>query len=428
MNQTKILQHLGCLLFLIQISHSQVGISTTTPEAALDIVSTNDGLLIPRVALTNTTTSTITTPIKSELVYNTASVGDVTPGYYYWETTPTVASDRWIRLVTTGSDWSITGNTGTTAGTHFIGTTDAQDFRIKTGVGGVNRWNISNTNNGQLQSYSLGTAAVPTYSWQTDSDIGIFSPSADILGFATNGLERARVEADGDIGIGTTSASYKLSVRHDQDGYGVMSVDNATAGGFSGVYLLQGTSYRGHIGYVNTGGVSTFGGKGSYQLASGNRHMLFSTNSGAETYLERMIIAQDGRVGINTNPTNATTTIQPTSNLQVNGSVAIGVIRVTVGAGNVTYTVPSTISKLVLDASGASTLTVELPDPTTCTGRLISVSRGTGTKTITIDPIGANNIQNLDGTITNTTSLPAHSAAGAGINIQFWSDGVNWYR
>jgi hypothetical protein len=31
-----------------------------------------------------------------------------------------------------GSGWSLTGNAGTTAGTNFIGTTDAQDFMVKT--------------------------------------------------------------------------------------------------------------------------------------------------------------------------------------------------------------------------------------------------------------------------------------------------------
>lgn len=304
MNQTKLLQYIGCLILLMQMSYSQVGIGTTTPEAALDVFSSTDGLLIPRVALTNTSTATIVTPIKSELVYNTASVGDVTPGYYYWETTPTVASDRWIRLVASGSDWSINGNAGTTAGTHFIGTTDNTDIRIKTGSTPTDRWNISHTNNGQLQSYSLGTAAIPTYSWQTDPNTGVFSPSADVLGFATNGLERARIEADGDVGIGTASASHKLSVRYDQDGAGVMSVDNATAGGFSGVYFLQSTAYRGHIGYVNTGGASGFGGKGFYQLASGDRPMVFSVGTvGSELFLERMRIDQIGNVGIGLVPT-----------------------------------------------------------------------------------------------------------------------------
>ena len=414
------------LFFINALCFAQVGIGTTSPQGALEIISTTDGLLIPKVALSSTTTATIITPTKAEIVYNTATAGDVTPGYYYWETTPDVVSDRWLRLTSnTNNDWSINGNTGTTAGTHYIGTSNAQDLRFKTN--NTDRLNISNAT-GQLQSYSLGSAAIPTYSWQTDNDTGIFSPGADIVAITSVGLERMRVEADGDVAIGATLASNKLHVVNNADGAGVMRVDNGTAGGFSGLYFFQGANYRGHIGYVNTGGTSGFGGKGAYQLASGNRPILFSTALGSELYSERMIIAQDGSVGINTNPLNASTTIQPTSTLQVNGSIAVGIVRVTAGAGPLSYTVPSTVSKIVFDASGTNTLTVVLPDPATCAGRMISISRGTGTKIVTIDPVGASNIQNLDGTITNTTSLPDHTAGGAGVNIQFWSDGATWYR
>lgn len=81
-----------CLLFITVKSHSQVSIGNTNPQGALDIDISNDGLLIPRVALVNTATSTINTPTESELVYNTASVNDVTPGFYYWNGT------RWIAL------------------------------------------------------------------------------------------------------------------------------------------------------------------------------------------------------------------------------------------------------------------------------------------------------------------------------------------
>jgi len=195
------------LLIFTSISiKAQVGIGTTTPAGALEITSATDGLLVPRVALVNTTTSTITTPTKSELVYNTATAGDVTPGYYYWETTTTVASDRWVRLMTTNAnnDWSITGNTGTTAGTNFIGTTDAQDLRFKTQ--GTDRLNISNTN-GQLQSYYIGAAATPTFSWNGDPNTGIFKPATDNLGISTNGVESLRVRENSNVSIGSTYAS-----------------------------------------------------------------------------------------------------------------------------------------------------------------------------------------------------------------------------
>ena len=45
-------------------------------------------MLIPRVALTGTAdTATIPSPAISLMVYNTATAGDVTPGYYYWDST-----------------------------------------------------------------------------------------------------------------------------------------------------------------------------------------------------------------------------------------------------------------------------------------------------------------------------------------------------
>ena len=195
------------LLILVSIStQAQVGIGTTTPQAALEITSTTDGMLIPRVALTSTATATIITPTKSELVYNTATAGDVAPGYYYWETTPTVASDRWVRLVsaTPSNDWAITGNSGTTPGTNYIGTSDAQDLRIKTN--NTDRLNISNTN-GQLQSYYSGTNSAPTFSWNTDPNTGVFRAAADNLGLTTNGVEGVRLRENSNVSIGATYAS-----------------------------------------------------------------------------------------------------------------------------------------------------------------------------------------------------------------------------
>jgi len=91
--------------------------STRDNSAVLDVRSANQGLMVPRVALTTGTASAapVTSPAASLLIYNTATVGDVTPGYYYWNVT------GWVRLVasnaTPGTVTSIATNNGITGGT-----------------------------------------------------------------------------------------------------------------------------------------------------------------------------------------------------------------------------------------------------------------------------------------------------------------------
>ena len=93
MKKIKHLITVTILLITTINSFAQVGIGTITPLGALDITATNDGLVIPRVALTISTSALpLTAPTTSELVYNTATVADVTPGYYYWNAT------AWVRL------------------------------------------------------------------------------------------------------------------------------------------------------------------------------------------------------------------------------------------------------------------------------------------------------------------------------------------
>ena len=58
-------------------------------------------------------------------------------------TDPTSMSQLLLGDATWGadiSDWKLTGNSGTNPATHFVGTTDAQDFRI--GVNATTRWRI----------------------------------------------------------------------------------------------------------------------------------------------------------------------------------------------------------------------------------------------------------------------------------------------
>jgi hypothetical protein len=88
------------LLFLLCFCFlkAQTGIGTTTPNASakLEVASSTQGFLPPRIALTSTTDNTTIknaagtsiTPATGLLIYNTASAGtapnNVTPGYYYF--------------------------------------------------------------------------------------------------------------------------------------------------------------------------------------------------------------------------------------------------------------------------------------------------------------------------------------------------------
>lgn len=108
--------------FAVQSGYAQDGVlidyvgSTRDVSAVLDVRSVNQGLLVPRVALTIGTASAapVTSPAVSLLIYNTATVGNVTPGYYYWNGT------GWVRLVasnaTQGTVTSVSTGTGLTGG------------------------------------------------------------------------------------------------------------------------------------------------------------------------------------------------------------------------------------------------------------------------------------------------------------------------
>jgi len=85
----------------------------TGPDASamLDVASDSKGILIPRVVLTATNTaSPVTGAVASLLVYNTATTGDVTPGFYYWDGT------TWIKI-STGSGGAVPVTNTYTSGT-----------------------------------------------------------------------------------------------------------------------------------------------------------------------------------------------------------------------------------------------------------------------------------------------------------------------
>jgi hypothetical protein len=110
--------------FNAQSQNQNVSINETgnLPDASaiLDVSSATKGLLIPRIALTQTTSQNpiVNIPATSLLVYNTATVNDVTPGYYYWD------GSKWEKLLVLGG--GAVGSTGATgAASTVVGPTGA---------------------------------------------------------------------------------------------------------------------------------------------------------------------------------------------------------------------------------------------------------------------------------------------------------------
>jgi hypothetical protein len=118
-------RHSSFLILMLSacITHAQVAINSTgaNPDnsAMLDVTSTTKGLLIPR--MTTAERTAIASPATGLLVY------DNTLSLFYFYT-----GSAWAPIATSGSDWSVNGNSGTSSGTHFIGTTNNTHVDIRT--------------------------------------------------------------------------------------------------------------------------------------------------------------------------------------------------------------------------------------------------------------------------------------------------------
>jgi len=259
------------IVFPFIITHAQVGIGTPSPNGALDITSTTDGFLIPRIALTNTITATVTTPTISELVYNTANINDVTAGFYYWD------GSIWVRLATSVTNgWSLLGNASTT-GSNYIGTSDAVALKISTSATerirvlangqviinntaapfAADRFSVYNTTatDTAINGYSTSSGN-GVYGQNTGDGNGVWGDAFGNLGWGVYG-NMSSTNGTGVVGYASGTGSDGVYGEATQSGRsGVWGVNNNVSSGF-GVYgIANGTAGYGVIG-TSTGSSGT---------------------------------------------------------------------------------------------------------------------------------------------------------------------------
>ena len=129
---------------------------------------------------------------------------------------------------------------------------------------------------------SAGTTAAPSISPSGDSNTGIFFPNADTIAFAEGGVEAARFDSSGNLGVGTVSPS---SARLHVFGGGGLTVERQT-GGTIAYFKNTGTTTP-NIAFQASGTTYT------PYIGVNNDDLLFGTGSSG---LERVRLDSSGRV------------------------------------------------------------------------------------------------------------------------------------
>lgn len=262
--------YLSLLLFISFTCISQVGVGTTTPNGALDVNSSTNGFVPPRVALTATN---VQAPVLNPqggvipagtIVWNTATAGvspnNVAPGLYYWDGT------RWVAFAGSpgGLDWSLTGNTATTIGTNFLGTIDnvGLDFRTNNNI--VARFE----NNGRLGINAIPQTFAQTFSYSATNTVDA------LVGYsAVDGGTGVYARSQGAGGVGLYASNNATG------GWGAYGYNSNTTSGVGTVGQSAGSTGTGVVGLANgtfystlTGfaqGVAGTGSIGVYGMSTG---------------------------------------------------------------------------------------------------------------------------------------------------------------
>jgi hypothetical protein len=208
--------------------------SAANASAMLDVKSVTKGILIPR--MTKTERNSIISPATGLMIFQT---GPDSIGFHYYNG----SSWSWVSSSSNGSDWKLTGNSGTNAA-NFIGTTDNLPLRFR----------VNNTPSGEINGFkqcvylglSSGNAGSGNYnvgvgdksmqfnstgSWNTA--VGTLSLNHNFSGSENTALGQQALynntTGSGNIATGLNSLSNNIS-GSSNSGYGNYAASEITTG------------------------------------------------------------------------------------------------------------------------------------------------------------------------------------------------------
>ncbi|MCC4213286.1 hypothetical protein [Leeuwenhoekiella parthenopeia] len=270
------------LVFLIPIyAFSQVGIGTTSPDnsSILDLSSSNRGLLIPRLNLVATTnTAPVTSPAQGLLVYNLATVNDVSPGLYYWN------GSLWVSAkATSGSGsaagWALNGNSlngRANDGSTFLGTTSYHDLYLK----------LNNQQIGRLQpnggiALGLGASSSANQAFALGENASAGNTSNYAFGKAAN-ASGSNAYALGESAVSSQNKSYAIGQSSTASGTSSYAIGESSQATATHSYAIGAAARSGATGSFAFGNGAT--STSNNTLALGNQSRATSNNATALGY------------------------------------------------------------------------------------------------------------------------------------------------
>lgn len=173
------------------LNNGNVGIGTTTPNMALDVVKSTNSTVTYPISVANG--GTYDANWGTGIAFGTSST---TPSAALYEAYTATSGVTALKLAAYNNS--------------LVTVMTLQgDGRI--GIGSAPSANFTIALNGTIGANS-GTAALPTYTFNTANNIGMWYAGSGKLAFSTQGVERLRIDDTGKVGIGITGPTQALDV------------------------------------------------------------------------------------------------------------------------------------------------------------------------------------------------------------------------